>query len=164
MEKQENSGPWEISIQINLGESELEYRGKIEDLPKAISALASLPPRVPTAIGESGGADLPYSTSTIAECIYANSGAELVMAAAAKIAIADEKKLFHRNDILREMRNAVAHFKPTYRGNLSSYLGTLVKNGSLLPAGENCYTVPSKTIKDMLEIVELRSRRIRQLR
>ena len=131
----------------------------------ALSALEeSFLTQAPAATGESGRAALPYSTGTIAECIYANSGAKLVMAAAAKIMIADEKEVFHRNDILREMRNAVAHFKPTYRGNLSSYLDTLVKNGSLLPAGDNCYTVPPKEIRDMLEIVELRSRRIRQLR
>ena len=162
MEKQKNSGPWEISIQINLGESELEYRGKIKDLPKAISALESLPPRAPAAIGESGGIALPasYSTSLIAEYINARSGADLVMAAAAKITLIETKECFHRNDILREMRNAHGYFRSTYSGNLSSYLSTLLKHDRLRQAGKNSYIMSHAARRDMVDMIRIRSNRM----
>jgi hypothetical protein len=71
------------------------------------------------------------SVSTFASQIGCGSGPDLILAAAAKLCLGDGVPTFPRQQLLDEMKSATAYYRETYRGNLSKYLGQLVRDGQL---------------------------------
>lgn len=67
------------------------------------------------------------TTSTIAQILDANSEDELILAAAMKFDLIDEKETFNRKEILMEMQTATSYYKASYNNNASKRLKILVK-------------------------------------
>jgi hypothetical protein len=71
------------------------------------------------------------SVSMFASRIACASGPDLILAAAAKLCLSDGLRVFPRRQLLEEMKSATAYYRDTYSGNLSKYLGQLVRDGQL---------------------------------
>jgi hypothetical protein len=67
---------------------------------------------------------LQGTVAALAAKLTASSGADLIMAAAAKLTFVDGQESFSRKTLLEAMRTATNYYKRTYRNNLSGYLKT----------------------------------------
>jgi hypothetical protein len=84
------------------------------------------------------------STDTLATILGANSGSELVVAAAAHLHFTAGKQKFTRQELTAAMRTAPAHFKETFVNNLSKYLTSLTKSDRLRLVATDTYALSSK--------------------
>ena len=91
-----------------------------------------------------GPVSLGQSTDIIASKLSAKTGADLALAASAKLLFVDGQEQFSRKEILREMRLAPAFYKGTYSNNLTSSLETLVKSDRLRLIGPDRHTISAK--------------------
>ena len=85
--------------------------------------------------------EVEHTTSSIASLLSAETGSELIVAAAAKLSFMDKRDRFSRQDLLTEMRTAAGYFKETYSSNLTSYIRTLEKANRLRQGGKNSYSL-----------------------
>jgi hypothetical protein len=97
-----------------------------------------------------GLSSLDYSTNTIAAHLNANSGPELVIAAAAHLAHVKKKDTFTRQEIHDEMKGATTYYKANMSTNLTKSLNTLVKNKRLNQVTKGMFAL-SATEKKALE-------------
>jgi len=111
-------------------------------------AIASTPTQVkPTEIQSSGSSfqgAVNVTTDTIANITNAESGADLILAAAAQIHFGQGKQKFTRQELITEMRTAPGHFKETFVNNMSKYLVGLTKADRLRLVGQNTYALSNK--------------------
>lgn len=89
------------------------------------------------------------SASSIASKLGAASGPDLIMAACLRLA-RDGSNSFTRQQITDEMKSATSYFKASYVGNLTKYLGQLVKAGKLLEQAKDTFALPAK-VRDEME-------------
>lgn len=82
-----------------------------------------------------------FTVRTIAARLRVDSGSELLLAAAASLAIFKGTSTFTRQELHDEMKEAAGFYKTTYGSNLSNYIDTLMKNGSLLEMGKETYAL-----------------------
>ena len=101
-----------------------------------------------------GPTALDLSTSTVATKLSAETGTDLVRAAAAKLSIVDGKQTFSRQELLNEMKLAPAFYRETYSSNLSKSLDRLVKADKLRLTGRHLYAISSKEHDDLLAKLE----------
>lgn len=97
--------------------------------------------------GISGHAEssiIDLSTDTIATVLGAQSGPDIIIAAAAHLHFVQGKQRFSRQELTAEMRTAPAHFKETFVNNLSKYLTGLTKGDRLRLVANETYAISSK--------------------
>ncbi len=146
-----------VTFKVKVGSLEVEYQGEPAFLESRFMQLAkevldlyearrgSLPQVERSSVGSSGvGALLELSTDTIATLLGANSGPDLVIAAAAHLQFAKGKSKFSRQELIDEMRTAPNHFKETFVNNLSQYLARLGKADRLRSVATDTYALSSK--------------------
>ncbi|MFS2047475.1 hypothetical protein ACEN9J_38175 [Variovorax sp. Varisp41] len=155
-------------IKIKLGPIEVEYEGSEDflrvELPALLSAVAELyqksniappttndaaaPLQQPAPASVDAG-QLQMTTGTIAARLQVKSGSELVLAAAAHLALVKRLPTFSRQTLIDEMRTATSHFKQTYVNNLSRALYTLTKESKLNEPSKNTYALTAAAEKDL---------------
>ena len=93
--------------------------------------------------------ELDLSTDTIATVLGAQSGTDLIIAAAANLHFVQGKQKFSRQQLTAEMRTAPAHFKETFLNNLSKYLTSLTKSDRLRLVASDTYAISSKERQEL---------------
>lgn len=158
-------------IRIKLGAIEVEYEGSEaflkEELPALLSAVADLyqksgpvvpaasAPSAPNAAdaampnGTSSGPTLQMTTGAIASRLQVKSGPELIMAAAANLAIVQGQVPFTRKRLIEQMRSATAFFKENYVSNLSKALNTLLKENKLNEPSKDMFALTHTSEQDL---------------
>jgi len=151
-------------IRIKLGSLEIEYEGResfLEDdifnlIKKTLSFYTEhkgVIPAEPTAKSvagtESHVAGFDQSTNTIASHLGANSGPELVVAAAAHLMLVKGQNKFARKEINDEMKDATTYYKASMTTNLSKYLGGLVKAKRLNLVSKGVYALSASEKKSL---------------
>ncbi|MGF1594618.1 MAG: hypothetical protein ACFCUW_15155 [Kiloniellaceae bacterium] len=118
-----------------------KHRSKIPIEPAPAQTDGNASPALPP------GAD--HSTNTIATKIKSKTGPDLIMAAAARLTLVENKERFTRVELLKEIQTASSFFKSTYRDNLSKYLKTMVKADRLRLVANNTYALPANEKKNL---------------
>jgi hypothetical protein len=152
-------------IRIRIGGVEVECEASESFLKDALPALLAevsslyeatgkpaLPP-VSTAGGgvpHTQGSTISGAVTMFAQKLNAKSGAELIIAASARLTLSSGKGSFTRDEISDEMKLATGYYKKSYMNNLSNYLVTLVKSGDLVQPSSSSYAL-SPTKKKSLE-------------
>jgi len=154
----------EGKIHIRLENLEVDYEGSEEfirqELPKILDRIVKFREVANSSPAMGSGAQVPkdgktslpksVTTKTIAAKLQCKTGTELIIAAAAKISIADRTDRFSRNDLTRELKSAAGYFKTSYASNLTNYLSTLVKEQKLHEISTDTYSLP-EIVKAELE-------------
>lgn len=96
-----------------------------------------------------GASSFDLSTDTIATVLGAQSGPDIIRAAAAHLHFAQGKQRFSRQELTAEMRTAPAHFKESYVNNLSKYLTGLTKGDRLRLVAADTYALSSKERQEL---------------
>ncbi len=155
----------ESKVHIRVDQIEIDCEGSEEfvrvELPKILDAIGKF-----SQIAESNnrrGDDREVTpkkatvhaatTATVATKLGAKTGADVVMAAAAKLSLIDNREDFSRDGLLAEMKNAKGFYKKTYSNNLSSYLSTLVKQNKLHEVSSDCYSIPESVAGEMRKLL-----------
>lgn len=163
-------------IKIKLGAIEVEYEGSEaflkEELPALLGAVAELyqksgsshsldlkqseaPSSAQITDSNSApkvGGQIQMTTGAIAARLQVKSGGDLVIAAAARLALVENQESFSRQRLIQEMKSAASYFRKTYISNLSATLKTLLKEGRLNEPAKDTYALTA------LSDQELRSR------
>ncbi len=156
-------------IRIKLGQIEIEYEGdakflkadlletvkQVLDLQKThpAAAAASAPPAAQ--VGGASGGEINYSTDTIATMLGANSGPEVVIAAAAHLHFVKGNTTFTSKEISTEVRTATSHFKKSFLSNLRTILKSLTKRQRLRLGSAGTYSLSgSETQKLKAKLAE----------
>jgi hypothetical protein len=154
----------DATIRIKLGHLEIDYQGDEaflkSDLIKTVKELVELQKDFPSR--DSGGdpngdakvqavsaGKFNHSTSTMATLLGAQSGPDLIVAAAAHLQFSGGKSQYARTELIAAMRSAPSHFKKTYLNNLSKYLGTLTKSDDLRLVGDDTYALSAKKASEI---------------
>jgi hypothetical protein len=87
-----------------------------------------------------------HSTSTIAQKLKADSGSGLAKAAMARLVIYGKQSTVKRKELLTEMQSAKTYYNKTYSSNLTTYLKTLVSEGTVLESGTDTYALSESAI------------------
>jgi hypothetical protein len=85
----------------------------------------------------------------VATALNAQSGPDLLYAAAAYLAVIQGLETFSRQALLDTMKSATGFYKPTFNNNLSSYLDGMGKKGVLIEVSPQTYAVKSTTLVQM---------------
>jgi hypothetical protein len=93
--------------------------------------------------------DFDLSTDTIATILGGESGADLIIAAAAQLHFVQGKQRFTRKELTAEMRTAPGHFKEAFVNNLSKYLTGLTKADRLRLVAADTFALSSKERQDL---------------
>ena len=153
-------------IRIKMGDVEVEYEGSEDFLRDELSELLSgvmelhakhtetVPPASPdlpaVARGTAAtGGTLQGTTNTIAAKLSVNSGAELIIAAVARIKFVEGQETASRATILKEMQSASSYYKQSYSKNLSKYLKTLVSEERLREVSKETYSLSAPEIQKL---------------
>jgi hypothetical protein len=154
-------------FRIKLGALEVDYEGSVEfsmaDLMALLKELHAIRSEIPeddetTDDGDSGDDEKKttidagsLSTSDVAQKLGADSGPDLVMAAAAKLIICDKKETATRKELLLAMQSASAYYKTTYSKNLGATLKRLVLDSKLNEVGANTYGLHVDARKELVK-------------
>lgn len=123
-------------LRIRIGDVEIDFEGTEEflkqELPELLKTAMELhkaagsPSKsgsvAATSDGKSKSQVPSLTTGSIAAKTKANSGPDLLLAAAAHLTFVAKKETFSRQELLTEMQTASAYYKKSYSGNLSKYL------------------------------------------
>lgn len=151
-----------VKLRIRLGAVEIEYEGS-EDFLKAelqtiLSKVSTLQESVgnptPMTVPENGatngaatptneGANPPLqmTTNNIATKLGAKTGAALVIAACAHLALVKGKEKFSRKEISEEIQTATSYYKQNHLKNLSQSLQSLVSGDKLNEPARETYAL-----------------------
>ena len=139
-------------IRIRMGEVEVECEGSEAFIKKEIPTLLEEVSKFQGVRGrhlvDHGGAKQHGklgSTSDIAAKPKVKKCPELIIAAAAKLALVDGANDFTNTDLLREAKGATAFFKKSYATNFAKTLKRLVKDGQLNEPSKNKFSLPPAT-------------------
>jgi hypothetical protein len=155
-------------FRIKMGEVEVEYEGNDDflkkELPDLLAAVSKLhkeagvvPPRPedgaalarPLARGNMSRQSLSGTTATIAAKLGGESGAELMVAAAAQLTFVQGKDEFTTKELRAACRGAKNLWKKSFANNFTNYLATLVKDHSLLEARTGVYALHAKKKQEL---------------
>jgi hypothetical protein len=89
------------------------------------------------------------STDTIGTIIGANSGRDLIIAAAAHLHFVQGKVTFTRQEIAEQMRGASSHFRSSFINNLSAYLAGLTRSDRLRLTGNDTYALSNRERQEL---------------
>lgn len=144
-----------------MGPIEIDYEGSEDflkqELPAILTAVSTLHKEsglveeLPSGTNAGNGATtsnlmapLGMSVTTISAKLGVKSGADLALAAAARLTRGGSSS-FSRQQLLDEMKAATGFYKTTIRSNLSNYLLTLVKEGKLQETAKDTYSLSMAT-------------------
>lgn len=142
-----------IKLATTIGDVSFDFEGTTAEFKELVLPLMERAwERNPTAGGphSAGGAASTnppptprhgVTVRTIAARLRVDSGSELLLAAAASLAIFKGASHFSRQELHDEMKEAAGFYKTSYGSNLSNYIDTLMKNGSLLEMGKETYAL-----------------------
>jgi len=154
-------------LRIRIGEVEIDYEGPEEflkeDLPQLLKTAMELHEASgspvsrnddkkggATGAGATGGGTLSLTTSSIAAKLGSKSGAELLTAAAAHLALVKRTEPFTRQQLLKEMKSATSYYSKNYSANLSGYIKTaLQRGGPLSETTKNSYALTAGARADL---------------
>jgi len=153
-------------LKIRIGEVEIEYEGTEEflkqELPELLktamelyktsgASLTSNTSKVGAASVSAGSDSVPQlTTGSIAAKLAAKSGSDLLMAAAAHLALVKKTEPFTRQQLLTEMQSATSYYKTSYSANLSQYIKTaLQKDGGLSENAKNSFALTAAVRGDL---------------
>jgi len=148
-------------IKIKMGAIEVECEGsenflkqELPELIKSVSemysnSIPSIPEDEPveTEITEAASANQTNdtlnigTTGSVAAKLSVKSGADLLIAAAARLTFGLGKSTFSRKEVLTEMKSATSYYKTSYGGNLTKYLSRAVKDGKFLETSKGVYAI-----------------------
>lgn len=97
---------------------------------------------------------ISMTARAVATAFSAQTGTDLVESMAAYLAVVSRLETFSRQQLLDAMKSATGYFKPTYRGNLSSYIETLCKKGILIEVSPEVYTVKAAALRQLTQKLE----------
>jgi hypothetical protein len=89
------------------------------------------------------------TTSTIAQILGVKIEPDLILAAAMKFYLIDNKETFNRAEILTEMKTATSYYKAAFLNNATKYLKKLVREGKLNQNGPDLYAVRTATLREL---------------
>lgn len=150
-----------IKIKIKVGQVEVEFEGSEEffskELPvllKNISSLSASVPPIPSLDPPNnppppGGGQIQMTTNSIAAKLAVKSGSDLLVAAAAHLALVKSASTFTRQQILKEMKTATSYFKKSYSTNFTKYLKTITDAGTLIESAANAYALSAAKKADL---------------
>lgn len=146
-------------LKLRIGEVEIEYEGAEEFLKQELPALLKTAMELHRAAGPTKAgnndtkkpkADLPILTTTsIAAKLNASEGADLLLAAAARLRIIANKETFSRQELLTEMQSASGYYKKSYSKNLSKYINTVLADQKLTETAKNVFALSAKARSDL---------------
>jgi hypothetical protein len=145
-------------IRIKIGDVEVEYEGTEQflrdELPKLLTGVLELHRAEQQSNGKPSATTNPShkdksppvgssigTTKTVSAKLGVTSGSDLVLAAAARLSIGDDKETFTRSELLTEMKTASGYYKASYSNNLSKSLQALVSSGRLRETAKETYTL-----------------------
>ncbi|MBI1359013.1 MAG: hypothetical protein GC155_01890 [Alphaproteobacteria bacterium] len=146
-------------IRIKYRDLEVEYEGAqtflhdgLTDLVKEATEIydAITPPVAAQPSTHSGGSKeestIELAMGSVAAKLNAQSGPDLVIAAAAYLTLVKGETRLNRRDLINAMRDAPAYFKESMVGNLSVILASLVKGGRLNEISKEIYALTASEI------------------
>ena len=89
------------------------------------------------------------SIELIAAKLDCNTGSDLILAAAAKLAVIDRMNNFSRHDMMAEMREAGRFFKASYINNFTGYVKGLVKSGKMQSLGTDSFALTESSAREL---------------
>ena len=81
------------------------------------------------------------TVKSVATKLGGESGGALLYAAVASLAVVKKKETFTRQELNDEMKQAIGYYKPTYTNNLTRYLDTLCKQGTIIESTKDTYAL-----------------------
>jgi hypothetical protein len=153
-------------LRIRIGEVEIDYEGTEEFLKQELPQLLKTAMELHKAAGPpqsgdkakkkgsgaaEGAGDVPtLTTGSIAAKLGSKSGSDLLLAAAAHLALVKKVEPFSRPQLLAEMQEATSYYKTSYSANLSKYIKTaLLKDGPLSETARNSFALKAATRTEM---------------
>jgi hypothetical protein len=150
-------------IHIRMGTVEVDFEGtedfirndlrgiiaSVSGLPKATSVVSDMPVDIPVSAEGVAPRINGLTTASIAAKLGVNSGPELVIAAAGRLAVIDRQDTYTRQQLLKEMKSAAGYYKKSYRSNLSGSLQRLVSEGKLLETAADTFALAPATKADV---------------
>jgi hypothetical protein len=154
-------------LRIRIGEVEIDCEGTEEFLKQEFPQLLTTVMALQKAAGSTqtggkekkraGGSasdddDMPsLTTGSIAATLGCKSGSDLLLAAAAHLALMKKAEPFSRQKLLAEMQEATSYYKTSYSANLSKYIKTaLLKDGPLSETAKNSFALKA-AVRTQLE-------------
>ncbi len=143
-------------IKIKIDQVEVEFEGSEEFLSKELPVLLknvlslytgmpSVPPKRDAGHNPPppppSATEIKMTTNSVAAKLVVKSGADLLMAAAAHLALVKNMTTFTRQQILNEMKTASSYYKKSYGNNLTGYLNRANSAGTLIENAENAYAL-----------------------
>ncbi|MBL1321037.1 MAG: hypothetical protein COA63_008270 [Methylophaga sp.] len=142
-------------IKIKMGAIEIEYEGSEdflkEELPELLSAVSNLYQKSANVLKteesstvQATNTDIKGTTSTLAAKLGGGTGADLCMAAIARVTFVLNKETCTRKELLDEMKSAKAYYKANYSSNLTKIINKLVKDGKLMEPSAGSYSLSAE--------------------
>lgn len=148
-------------LRIRIGEVEIDYEGTEEflkqELPQLLKTAMELhkaaesnsstqPDKKSKSVDRGGSSAISLTTNSVAAQLGAKSGSDLLLAAAAHLALVKKSEPFTRAQLLTEMKSATSYFNKNYATNLSGYLKTAIqKDGPLSETAKHSYALTAAT-------------------
>lgn len=153
----------ETKIRIKVGPIEVDYEGSErflkEELPDLIRTVSDLYKASKLKLDGPAGNDseledepteaCSLSTTDIAAKLSCKRGPDLVLAAAARLALGKGMKTFSRQTLLGEMKTAAAYYRASYNNNLTSYLNRLVDAQKLNAPSQGHYALAATAAQEL---------------
>ncbi len=151
-------------IRIRIGDVEVEYEGSEDFLKNELQELlsgvlelhrernisgGSSSSLVSPLGGSSPGGDFTGTTAAFAAKLSANTGSDLILAAAARLTMAAGQPTFSRQTLLSEIQTASSYYKASYSKNFSNYLKRLTESDSLREVSTDTYSVSSAELQNL---------------
>lgn len=142
-------------LRIKIGEVEIDYDGSEEflkqELPQLLKTAMELHRASETASGQTKKREVPkggdsttvsLTTNSIATRLGAKTGGDLLLAAAAHLALVKETEPFSRTQLLEAMKSATNYYNKNYSTNLSGYIkSALQKDGPLSETAKHTFAL-----------------------
>jgi len=158
-------------IKIKIGQIEIEYEGSEEflkeELPSLLGAVTELyketglqlesvqsPQSTLNQNTENGVPKTSSSgdfgtTNSISAKLGAKTGAELAIAAAARLVLGLGQEQFTRKQLLQEMQNGTQYYKSSYGSNLTKTIKTLVGDQKLIERAKDTYALKADVVASL---------------
>ena len=145
-------------LRFKYADRELEFEGSEEFLTNKIlplieEAISAKPSAQLSSAAQSQSVQSEsvngLTTTSIAAKLNAQEGADLLIAAAARLSIFGKKATFTRAELLAEMQSASGYYKKSFSKNLSAYLGTVLGDQRLTETAKNVFSLSAKARTDL---------------
>jgi hypothetical protein len=152
----------ELKLGLKVGQIELQFEGAIQTFEAKFESiftqlvelgkekfrsgeLNSESPKTPP----SDRSVPPMTVKAVAAKFGGGSGSELLNTAIASLAVIKGKETFSRQEINEEMKLATGYYKTSYSSNLSNYLETIAKQGTIIEVSKDVYALKESVRAEM---------------